>query len=86
MLLVLKVESDDDMLQARVARELCRSRAGNSDWLARNDDEGVEGLKDSPKSSRRAQLSPKVVLKISKRLTESRRHGLITKQINDMIV
>lgn len=38
------------MLPARVARELRRSRARNSDWLARNDDKGVEGLKDNPRS------------------------------------
>ena len=84
LLLVLRVECGD-MVPAHVARELHRSRTWASDWLARYDNEGVDGLRDRPKSGRPPQLSLKVVLKIRKRLTESRQ-GWTTKQVNDIIV
>ena len=84
LLLVLRVECGD-MVPARVARELHRSRTWASDWLARYDNEGVDGLRDRPKSGRPPQLSLKVVLMIRKRLTESRQ-GWTTKQVNDIIV
>ena len=84
LLLVLKVEGDG-MIPARVAKELRRSRTWASDWLARYDNEGVDGLRDRPKSGRPAQLSPQVVFKIRKRLTESRQ-GWSTKQVNDIIL
>lgn len=45
----------------------------------------MDGLRDRPKSGRPPQLSLKVVLKIRKRLTESRQ-GWTTKQVNDIIV
>jgi putative transposase len=80
LLLVLRVECGD-MVPARVARELHRSRTWASDWLARYDNEGVDGLRDRPKSGRPPQLSLKVVLKIRKRLTGSRQ-GWTTKQVN----
>jgi len=84
LLLVLKVEGDG-MIPARVAKELHRSRTWASDWLARYDNESVDGLRDRPKSGRPAQLSPQVVFKIRKRLTESRQ-GWSTKQVNDIIL
>jgi len=85
LLLVLRIECAGDMVPALVARELHRSRTWASDWLARYDNEGVDGLKNRPKSGRPPQLSLKVVLKIRKRLTESRQ-GWTTKQVNDIIV
>ncbi len=84
LLLVLKVEGDG-MIPARVAKDLHRSRTWASDWLARYDNESVDGLRDRPKSGRPAQLSPQVVFKIRKRLTESRQ-GWSTKQVNDIIL
>ena len=84
LLLVLKVEGDG-MIPARVAKELHRSRTWASDWLARYDNESIDGLRDRPKSGRPAQLSPQVVFKIRKRLTESRQ-GWSTKQVNDIIL
>jgi putative transposase len=84
LLLVLRIEYGD-IVPARVARELHRSRTWASDWLARYDNEGVDGLRNRPKSGRSPQISLKVVLKIRKRLTESRQ-GWTTKQVNDIIV
>jgi putative transposase len=86
LLLVLKVGGGDGMVvPARVARDLCRSRTWASDWLARYHNEGVNGLRDRPKSGRPAQLSPKVVSKIRKRLSESKQ-GWTTKQATDIII
>ncbi|HET7284650.1 MAG TPA: helix-turn-helix domain-containing protein [Nitrososphaeraceae archaeon] len=84
LLLVIKVEGDD-IIPARAAKELHRSRTWASDWLARYREEGIEGLRDRPKSGRPPKLSPEVVLRISKKLKESRQ-GWTTKQVNEMIV
>jgi transposase len=53
--------------------------------LARYREEGIEGLRDRSKSGRPPKLSPEVVLRIRKKLKESR-EGWTTKQINEMIV
>ena len=71
LLLVLKVKVDDT-IPARVARELHRSRTWASDWLARYSKEGIEGLKNKPKSGRPPKLSQEIVLKIRRKLTESK--------------
>jgi putative transposase len=84
LLLVLKVECDD-IVPARAAKELHRSRTWASDWLARYREEGIEGLRDRPKSGRPPELSSEVVLRIRKKLKESRQ-GWTTKQVNEMIV
>ena len=84
LLLVLKVEGDD-IVPARAAKELHRSRTWASDWLARYREEGIEGLRDRSKSGRPPKLSPEVVLRIRKKLKESR-EGWTTKQVNEMIV
>lgn len=56
-----------------------------SDWLARYSKEGIEGLKNKPKSGRPPKLSQEIVLKIRRKLTESKQ-GWSTKQIQDMII
>ena len=84
LLLVLKVKVDD-RIPARVARELHRSRTWASDWLARYSKEGIEGLKNKPKSSRPPKLSREIVLRIRRKLIESKQ-GWSTKQIQDMII
>jgi len=84
LLLVIKVKCDK-IVPARAAKELHRSRTWASDWLARYREEGIEGLRDRPKSGRPPELSPEIVLRIRKKLKESRQ-GWTTKQVNEMIV
>lgn len=84
LLLVLKVKGDE-MIPARIAKELHRSRTWASDWLTRYKKEGVQGLKDRPKSGRPPKVTPEIVVKIKKRLKESKQ-GWTTKQVNEMIV
>ena len=84
LLLVLKVKVND-MIPARVAMELHRSRTWASDWLARYSKEGIEGLKNKPKSGRQPKLSQEIFLKIRRKLIESKQ-GWSTKQIQDMII
>ena len=60
-------------------------RTWASDWLARYREEGIEGLRDRPKSGRPPEISPEVVLKIRMKLKESRQ-GWTTKQVNEMMI
>ena len=84
LLLVLKVEVDG-MIPARVAKELHRSRTWASDWLVRYDKEGINGLKNRPKSGRPPKLPQEIALKIKRKLIESK-HGWNTKHVQDMII
>lgn len=84
LLLVLKVKVDH-IIPARVAKELRRSRTWASDWLARYSKEGIEGLKNRPKSGRPPKLQQEIVLKIKRKLIESKQ-GWSTKKIQDMII
>ena len=84
LLLILKVNSDE-MVPARAAKELHRSRTWASDWLKRYREEGVDGLKNRPISGRPPELPEDVALKIQKKLKESKQ-GWTTKQVHEMIL
>ena len=59
MLLVLNVVYQG-MAAFHVARDLHRCKAWASNWLKRYDEEGIEGLKDRPKSGRHPQIPEKI--------------------------
>jgi putative transposase len=84
-LLILRVEVDGGV-PAHVVQQLHRSKPWASYWLDRYNKEGLEGLKDKPKSGRTPRLPSEIVRKIRKKLTESNRQGWSTKQVNDIIV
>ena len=84
MLLVLNVVYDKQ-IPAQVARDLHRSKTWASDWLKRYREEGLEGLKDRPKSGRPPDIPGEVVYEIKKELA-SNRQGWTTKQAEDLIV
>lgn len=83
-LLVLNVVYQD-MVAAHVARDLHRNRSWASTWLKRYDQEGIEGLKDRPKSGRHPQISEKTEYMIKTILKESNQ-GWTTKQVEQMII
>ena len=84
MLLVLNVVYHGK-LAAQVSREIHRSRSWACRGLKRYDKEGIEGLKDIPKSGRPTELSVDVEYKIKIILKESNT-GWTTKQIEELIV
>jgi putative transposase len=83
LLLILRVEGDK-RLPAHVVKDMHRSKPWASYWLGRYNKEGVNGLRDKPKSGRIPQISLDVVTRIRKRLTESKQ-GWTTQQVNDLI-
>jgi len=84
MLLVLNV-AYRGMVAAHVARDLHRCKAWASNWLKRYDEEGIEGLRDRPKSGRHSQMSEQTEYKIKAMLKESSQ-GWTTKQVEELIV
>jgi transposase len=84
MLLVLNVVYQG-MAAFHVARDLHRCKAWASNWLKRYDEEGIEGLKDRPKSGRHSQIPEQIEYKIKTMLKESN-HGWTTKQVEEMII
>ena len=82
-LLILRVEVDG-VIPASAAKELHRSRPWASYWLGRFSKEGLNGLKDRPRSGRPSKLRAEVVMKIRGRLSESKQ-GWTTRQVQELI-
>lgn len=83
LLLILRVEGDG-VIPAHAAEEMHRSRPWTSYWLERFSEEGVDGLKDKPRSGRPAKLPSEVALQIRRELSESIQ-GWTTKQVGELI-
>ena len=58
---------------------------GHSDWLKRYREEGIEGLKNRPKSGRHPDIPEEIVYEIKNELASSKQ-GWTTKQVEDLIV
>jgi putative transposase len=84
LLLILRVEADEQ-LPAHVVKDMHRTKPWASYWLNRYNKEGIDGLRDKPKSGRIPQISLEVVTRIRKRLTESKQGWTTTQQVNDLI-
>ena len=81
LLLVIRVR-EDEQVPFRVVKEMHRSNHWASDWLKRYDKEGMEGLKDRPKSGRSPELSEEISYLIKKEISGSKQ-GWTTKQVNE---
>jgi putative transposase len=84
MLLVIKVEHDN-VIPAYAADELRRSRPSALYWLDRFSAEGIDGLKNRPKSGRPPDIPREVLYEIINELS-SRKEGWTTKQVEDLII
>ena len=85
MLLVLNVVYQGK-ISAQVARDLHRNTTWASVWLKRYEKEGLEGLKNKPRSGRpSSELSEEDIYSIKTTLKESNQ-GWTTKQVEAMII
>jgi len=84
LLFILRVEGDGAIPCHMAEIELHRSKPWASYWLERYSKEGVEGLKDKPRSGRPSKLSADVALAIRRELAESNQ-GWKTEQVAEMI-
>ena len=84
MLLVLNVVYQGK-ISAHVATDLHRNRAWACVWLKRYEKEGLEGLKNKPRTGRPPELSEEDICSIKTTLKESN-HGWATKQVEELIV
>ena len=84
LLFVIKVKYDN-IIPAYASDELHRSRPWGLYWLKRYREEGIEGLKNRPKSVRYPDIPEEKVQEIKNELASSKQ-GWTTKQIEDLIV
>ncbi len=80
LLLVIRIRCDHQ-IPYRVVKEMNRSNPWASDWLKRYREEGIEGLKDKPKSDRRTESPEEIEYKIKTILRGSNEGWWTTKQI-----
>lgn len=83
MLLVLNVVYHG-RIAAHVTKDLHRSRSWACQWLKRYDRQGLDGLKDIPKSGRPTELPEEIEYEIKTILTDSNQ-GWTTKQVEELI-
>ena len=84
MLLVKRVKIDKQEASSVAEYELNRSRWWAYKWLHRFDKDGVDGLKDQPRSGRPPDVPKDVMLKIKQELAESNT-GWDFRQVMDFI-
>ena len=84
MLLVLNVVYYGK-IATHVARDIHKSKGRASLWIKRYREEGLDGLKDRPKTGRRPELSTRAEYKIKTVLKESS-NGWTTKQVEELII
>ncbi|MDN5867346.1 MAG: helix-turn-helix domain-containing protein [Candidatus Nitrosocosmicus sp.] len=83
ILLVIRVSSDRQHIES-VVDELHTSRAWAYKWHKRYNDEGLDGLRDRPRSGKPSEISKEETEKIRKRLADSNT-GWDIKQVMDLI-
>ncbi len=83
LLLIIRVSFDKQHIIA-VALELHRSRAWAYKWYKRYNDEGLEGLRDKPRSGRPPFMEKEEIVKIRTELSASKT-GWDTKEVMDII-
>ncbi len=71
-------------IAVQVAKDLHRSRSWACQWLKRYDRQGLDGLKDIPKSGRPTELPEEIEYEIKTILTDSNQ-GWTTKQVEELI-
>jgi len=84
ILLVVRASSDRQHIES-VAQELHRSRAWAYKWYKRYNDEGLDGLRDRPRSGKPSDISKEETDKIRKELSDSNTGGWGIKQVMDLI-
>jgi putative transposase len=84
ILLVRRVRIEGQEASKIAERELHKSRWWAYKWLSRFDKNGIEGLKDQPRSGRPPLISEKKMLKIKQEITENT-SGWQAKQVMDLI-
>jgi putative transposase len=86
MLLIFIVVYQRKASAVQIARDLHRSKSWTCVWLKRYDKEGIEGLKNRPKSGRPIELSEDIEYQFKQELKQNKQGWRITKQVDDLII
>ena len=73
-------------ISAQVASDLHRNRTWACAWLKRYEEEGLEGLKNKPRTGRPSELSEEDIYSIKTTLKERNNQGWTTKQAEAMLL
>ena len=83
LLLIIRISTDKQHIEL-VARELHKSRAWAYKWYKRYNEDGLEGLRDKPRSGRPSFMDEENIMKITTELSASNT-GWSTKEVMDLI-
>ncbi len=83
ILLIIRISADKQHIEL-VAQEVHKSRAWAYKWYKRYNDEGLEGLRDKPRSGRPSFVDKEDIIKIKQELSSSNT-GWSTKEVMDLI-
>lgn len=83
ILLIIRISADKQHIEL-VAQEVHKSRAWAYKWYKRYNDEGLEGLRDKPRSGRPSFVDKEDIIKIKQELSSSNT-GWSTNEVMDLI-
>jgi len=83
LLLIIRISSDKQSVES-VSQELHRARSWAYKWYKRYNDEGLEGLRDRPRSGKPSTVPKETMEKIRHELSDSN-IGWNIKQVMDLI-
>jgi putative transposase len=86
LLLVLNLIYQGKISAAHVVTDLHRNRTWVCVWLKRYEKEGLEGLKNKPRSGRPSELPEEDICRIKTILKERNKQGWTTKQVEELII
>ncbi len=81
--IIIRVSSDKQHIES-VAKELHRARSWAYKWYKRYSDEGLEGLRDRPRSGRPSFADENMMMEVRKELSDSNT-GRDFRQVMDVI-
>jgi putative transposase len=84
ILLVRRIVEEDEKHIEDVAKELHRCRAWAYKWYKRYNEDGLDGLKDQPRTGRPPDVPKEIMVKIRQELAESNT-GWDFRQVMDLI-
>ncbi len=81
---LVKCVTIDKQIPSHIAKQIGKVRSWSYKWLERYEQDGINGLKDKPRSGRPSSISQQKLIKIQQKISENK-SGWSVKQVMNLI-